>query len=143
MKCPNCHEPLKKVTKVDKKIDTCLNCGGMYLHKGELNALTPQHEGVFSHSDFEASSVDYSPTINEPRVVPCAYCENNEMKKINFLSTSDIVLDYCTDCGSFWLDGGELEKIHKFSNEIEEKAKGAHDPFMIQLVNFFKMILLR
>ena len=46
------------------------------------------------------------------------------MKKINFLEYSEIILDYCPKCGSFWIENDELKSMHDYIDKVE---KGSHD----------------
>ena len=45
------------------------------------------------------------------------------MIKVNFIEHSDIVLDFCEDCGAFWIDNGELDKMQEYVDKIENTGK--------------------
>ena len=49
------------------------------------------------------------------------------MKKVNFLDFSNIVLDYCENCGGFWLDKGELSKMEDYIHKVEEGSHRVRD----------------
>ncbi len=103
MACPRCKATLEKQERDGEQIDACKSCGGMWLHKDQLDKLLVEHE----HSD------DKYP------VIKCRECENTSMKKINFLDYSDIIIDYCPSCGAFWLDKGELGKMNNYIKLVE------------------------
>jgi len=49
MRCPRCNGTLKPSTVEEVEIDTCENCGGVWLDSGELERLTKQESsGWFS-----------------------------------------------------------------------------------------------
>ena len=50
MKCPRCNGSLKENQFEEVTIDTCENCGGVWLDSGELEQLTrkPESAGWFS-----------------------------------------------------------------------------------------------
>ena len=49
----------------------------------------------------------------EEQVRGCPRCNGVDLDKVFFIGYSDILLDRCPNCGGFWLDGGELQKINK------------------------------
>lgn len=55
---------------------------------------------------------------------------------------SDIILDYCENCGSLWIDSGEMQKIHTYWEKVDQSSIESHDPLMIQVINFFKAVTL-
>ncbi|MDH5719379.1 MAG: zf-TFIIB domain-containing protein [Spirochaetia bacterium] len=142
--CPVCknNQKLKIIEKDGKKIIACQKCEGMYLHKGELNQMIPHYEGFFPTEDIEFSSIDHDPHKDNHDYIPCGYCENTHMIKVNFLSMSNIILDYCEKCGSIWVDGDEMDKIKKYWNKIENGSIESHDPINIQIINFLRSVSL-
>jgi Zn-finger nucleic acid-binding protein len=118
MKCPRCRRELVSETVQGEKIDACMSCRGLWLHRHQLNRLLPESGG-----DVELCSVDSRYPVSGPNEIICRECENVKMKKVNFLEYSDIVMDYCPQCGSFWLDRKELGKMHGYLKKIEE---GSH-----------------
>jgi len=76
-----------------------------------------------SGGDVESASIN---THHHDDVYPrikCRECTDVLLKKINFLDYSDIVMDYCPSCGSFWLDKDELWKMHNYIRKVDE---GSH-----------------
>ncbi len=115
LKCPKCGiiELTPNVFE-DVKIDSCQKCNGVWLHKGELNKIAHPHEG-----DLEYCSVDH---IAEDRVSDCycPQCKDVKLKKVNFISYSDIVLEYCSKCEGIWMDRGELDAINSEIDKIHK-----------------------
>jgi len=77
-----------------------------------------------SGGDVESCSIDDAPHKDSHRAIKCLDCRDVDMKKINFLDYSDIVLDYCPSCGAFWIDHGEIGKMHEYIRRIDE---GTHE----------------
>ncbi len=119
MICPRCKDTLVKEKFENEVIDVCRSCGGMWLHKHQLDNLLSETEG-----DVEKCSIDSEPRGDFHNVIMCRECKNQPMKKISFLEYSDIIMDYCPKCGSFWLDKDELKEMHKY---IEQVDKGSHE----------------
>jgi Zn-finger nucleic acid-binding protein len=94
----------------------------MWLHKHQLNELISEN-----HSDVEKCSIDNREHRDKYQAIKCAVCHDHIMKKINFLDYSDIIMDYCPGCGSFWIDKDELNMMHEYLREIEESSQGVTD----------------
>ena len=62
-----------------------------------------------------------------------ASCPNDgaAMKKVNFNIHTDIILDFCPNCGGFWLDRGELERINSEVRELTRANAEVPDPPMM------------
>ena len=107
LKCPKCElGELIPQAHDGVTIDVCTKCSGIWLHKGELNKMAHPHEG-----DLEYCSTEH---IAEDRISDCncPQCKDVKLKKVNFVSYSDIVLEYCSKCEGIWLDRGELDAIN-------------------------------
>jgi Zn-finger nucleic acid-binding protein len=94
----------------------------MWLDRGALDKIafqTPESIEACSvgilHEEARAPLKQYKPF--PPHCLSCP----NRMTKMHFMGQSRILLDYCEQCGSIWVDGGELTKInqyiHWFDNE--------------------------
>ncbi len=119
MECPRCNQQLVGENIEDQEIEVCKSCGGMWLHKNQLNSLIAESIG-----DVEMSSIDHKKHDDTYPEIPCRNCQNVTMQKVNFLDYSDIIMDYCPSCGSFWLDRDELAGMHTYIQQVEE---GSHD----------------
>lgn len=126
--CPNCKVDMKEEVEPDVKIDKCPKCGGIFLNKNELNVLTIGMAG-----DIEYCSIDDGYHKDNYPLRICPKCGDQTMKKINLLHFTDIIFDYCSKCGGFFLDKGELrdvnaklQEIHgsKFSQEHRDYKNG-------------------
>lgn len=118
MKCQVCEGDLKDKEIEGVAIIKCDKCKGFWVHGGDLNKLIKHKRG-----DVEKSSIDHHFHQDSHSSLKCHYCEDSAMRKINFINYSDIIMDYCEDCGSFWIDGNELEKMQKYIDELEKNDK--------------------
>ena len=55
--------------------------------------------------------------------IGCPDCGNDKMQKVEFNIHTGIVLDYCSACEGFWLDGFELDRINHLELDSREQAQ--------------------
>jgi len=115
--CPKCQGRFLNERKIGATtVHECPCCSGIWLDKGELNEIAHPAEGDLEYCSRE--------NIEEDRISEflCPVCKGSKMVKVNFVSYSDIIMDYCEKCGGLWLDRGELDAI------IAEVEKLKHVP---------------
>ncbi len=122
MICPRCNVDMVLSEILDQKIESCLSCGGMWFHQNQLNEILAEIGG-----NVESCSIDNNPHADEYPVIKCRQCTDVDMKKVNFLDYSNIVLDYCENCGGFWLDKDELSKMEDYIHQVEEGSRRVSD----------------
>ncbi len=122
MICPRCRKGLVKENREGEDIQVCRECGGMWLHRHQLNNLLKESGG-----DVELCSYNTLPEDDRYRPIKCQECAGVLMLKINFLDYSDIVMDRCPSCGSYWLDKNELANMHKYIRQVEEGSHKVKD----------------
>jgi Zn-finger nucleic acid-binding protein len=118
MECQICKGTIIPVDTNNVQIMQCEKCGGFWIKKGELNRLIKHRAG-----DIEFSSIDHHMHQDTHGIMKCLYCDDSAMIKINFIEHSDIIIDYCEECGAFWIDKGEMEKMQKYIKKIEKSDK--------------------
>ncbi len=111
--CPNCKVEMKKNTEPDITIDKCPRCAGIFLDKNELNVLAT---GMAGNIEFCSIDEDYHKDNYPARA--CPKCSGQTMDKINLLHFTDIIFDYCSGCGGFFLDKGEMKDVNEKLQEI-------------------------
>ena len=134
MNCPRDGKTLADRIQGDVTVPACPDCGGMFLHRGELNKIAEPTAG-----DLEFSTLDLDTFQHEDRYgpIPCPDCGAEEMAKVEFVIHTNIILDTCPDCGGFWLDGPELERIHDEVHRLNEAAaEDSHEPAMLWFARF-------
>jgi len=118
MKCQVCKGTITPINTNNIEILRCESCMGFWVKSGDLNKLI-KHK----HGDIEFSSIDHHMHKDTHGIMKCIYCNDQAMIKSNFIEYSDIILDYCEECGAFWIDNGELEKMQQYINNIESNQK--------------------
>ena len=107
MKCLNCQSEMinyEAHTLAHKlSYEVCEKCGGLWFDQGELNKMAFRVTG-----DIEYCSRDEVASAHETK--DCPRC-NVPLHRVKFLGVDHIILDRCDNCGGFWLDGGQAEKI--------------------------------
>ena len=122
MVCPRCKETLVKENVENEDIDVCKSCSGMWVHKHQLDNMISESGG-----DVELCSIDDKKHEDKEPKIKCRECKDVEMKKINFLDYSDIIIDYCPSCGSFWVDKDELANMHEYMKQVKDGSKDVND----------------
>jgi len=115
MECQVCNGIITPVKNKDIEVLQCKNCKGFWVKKGALNKLIKHRAG-----DIEFSSIDHHMHYDTHGIIKCIFCDDQAMIKVNFIEYSDIILDYCESCGSFWIDQGEIKKMQDYINTIEK-----------------------
>jgi Zn-finger nucleic acid-binding protein len=118
MKCQVCSGLITPVKKENIEIQQCNQCNGFWIKKGDLNRLIDHQSG-----DIEFSSIDHHMHQDTHGILKCVYCEDQATIKSNFIQYSDIILDYCENCGAFWIDNGEVIKMQEYIKQIESENK--------------------
>jgi Zn-finger nucleic acid-binding protein len=134
MNCPNDCGVLTNREVGGAAVALCARCGGMFLAPGELNRVAGHTAG-----DLEYSTVDLDTFQHDDDHGPVACPANTShfMKKVEFNILSNIILDFCDECGGFWLDGRELLRIREEVNEYNEVEREGVEPWTVRLSRFF------
>jgi hypothetical protein len=105
----------------------------MFVKHGALNRIAESTAG-----DLEFSTLD-GDTFQHDDVHGATACPNDGtvMRKVDFNVDTSIILDYCSSCEGFWLDGDELGQI----NEEVKRLNAVHDekipdPLLVRLSRF-------
>lgn len=126
--CPHCKLLMKPQTIHGIEVEHCESCQGICLKKGELDKVSDATEGSVEYSTI----TDYHKNITDSKkVIDCPKCYAPEMRKVEFLSLTDVILDRCDSCGALWLDQSELEQINTLIKEVNESE--ATLPFWNQI----------
>jgi len=106
MQCPNCKDIELKptMTKQGVEIDTCRQCHGVWLDKGEIFFFTKKINLVAQMLDEAIKEGQPTQKLSPKTQKP--------MSEI-ILFNGKLHLDYCSDTGGLWFDGGEFEELNK------------------------------
>lgn len=129
MKCPRDGSALETRTYEAKiEIDACATCGGMWLDKGELEAIQETRERDY-RSTLENVSDTVKRSINEvaqleTSPIRCLKC-GVEMETREYGYCSQIIIDTCPEGCGLWLDAGEIQALEKFFERSQAEAAEA------------------
>lgn len=101
--CPACGSELVDDFVGVCSIDECRRCRGMWLDKGELEALTSRP----LPARFLKPHVPNAAPLRPEGTRPCPHCA--EIMQVNRIKGVNV--DVCPTCQGIWLDQGELNKL--------------------------------
>jgi Zn-finger nucleic acid-binding protein len=127
MRCPRCGGELRTITYEGSNIETCPDCEGEWLDRGELIQIVRTVEKSFPpemRDSLDALNENIF-TVDESlqNQLSCPKCPDTELNRFNYASSSGVALDKCPKCGGIWLDKDELEKVQILVEEWHGKAK--------------------
>jgi len=95
------------------EIDVCPTCHGIWLDHKELSKLD---DNFFV--DVEEITFDEVAPSESDAELNCPRCDGGPvLKKVTPTAYKGVVVDTCPSCKGFWLDRGELEKMHHASDQ--------------------------
>ena len=133
MNCPRCQKPLITQIVESTEVESCTRCGGMFLEPGALDKIAAPHEGDLEFSTLDDDSFSHDDVHGE---TACPRCSDVMMNKVEFNIYTEIILDYCTGCRGFWLDGRELERIDEEVRALADASDTETAPAMMWFANF-------
>jgi Zn-finger nucleic acid-binding protein len=117
MKCPQCNSPLKEGNyEADIQIDLCASCGGMWLNKGELEAIQETVEHDYSDILYKIGTVARAYELARQKALAgrtCPHCHRLLASK-EYGYCSQILIEMCPQCEGVWLDRGEMQALEQF-----------------------------
>jgi Zn-finger nucleic acid-binding protein len=102
MDCPGCESELRRRRlKNGVVIDSCPDCKGTWLDRGELSRFTRKKR----HAQESADELTWDSTYSDRNCCRCG-----EQMFSGEFAESDIEVDYCRSCEGLWFDARELKK---------------------------------
>jgi Zn-finger nucleic acid-binding protein len=133
MNCPRDHAKLERTYLRQAPVEKCPLCAGMFLKHGELNRVADSIPGDLEYTTVDDDTFQHD---DEHATTACPH-DGLAMLKADFNVDTTIILDYCTGCRGFWLDGGELQRINEEVKRLNEAGAEIPDPLLIRLSRFF------
>ena len=135
MNCPACNSELMEMLLGGVKVDVCNGgCGGIWFDAFELQRVDdPQEvatENLLRIQRNPAIKVDFS------RKRPCPRCSGVKLKRHFFSARKQVEVDQCPNCGGYWLDAGELEKIREEKQLASEERQARESYLSIEAIRF-------
>lgn len=111
MKCPACSTQTTKKNVDGVELDVCDGgCAGIWFDQHEIKKLDEKHEMPESFLKALDASKKIEPNHDRPR--NCPKCETIVMMRHFYSAKRQVEVDQCPNCAGFWLDCGELTKVH-------------------------------
>ena len=149
MNCPIDNTILeKKIYEGDVEIDMCNICAGIWLDKGELEAIQQLRENNYKQAHTERHLMSsqiknayHLGTKPEDRKLNCPKCSQTLIQK-EYGYASLILIDVCTNntCQGIWLDKGELQALEIYYEHLQnQNKKSTHEEgdFISTLLDLF------
>lgn len=113
--CPKDAAPMRRVTLGSVAIDRCPTCGGVWLDRGELDALKrtmlkDEHRATLDQLD--ALGTDEPEDRPQPLLCPR---DRSRMSVHRDPQQKHVEMDTCTKCGGMFFDAGELSDLTEFT----------------------------
>ena len=116
MKCPSCDGSLQTIVYEGVTVETCPSCRGEWLDATELGSIVKAREVKFDTDELraiaESTGITGVDLRDADRDLLCPKC-GGTTDAMNYGCDTGIIIDRCTGCKGFWLDGEELENIQK------------------------------
>ncbi|HLA83783.1 MAG TPA: zf-TFIIB domain-containing protein [Thermoguttaceae bacterium] len=124
MKCPACDHELHVMEAGGVVVDVCDGgCGGIWFDHFELRKFDEPRE-----SEGETLiEVGRNPNTVVDRSVRrlCPHCAGIVMMRHSYSPNDEVEIDECPNCGSIWLDAGELAGIRERFATDEQRSEAA------------------
>jgi len=133
VRCPSCGRATVARSVGDVTVHQCDPCGGLFLHKGELNKIAAPTAGDLEFSTIDLDSFEHA---DDHGPIACPECDDEIMKKVEFNIHTNIILDWCPRCGGFWLAKDELDRINEEVQRLNEADMEAGSPPMLWFARF-------
>jgi len=137
IKCPRDGEALARFTyESNVVVDKCPRCSGVYLDKGELEAIQEIKENAYEE-ELKAIPDDVAAAYAIARQkqqgpASCPKCAR-EMSAKEYAYASRILIDVCPQCAGIWLDAGELKALEVFFERVTKPTGEVRQGFFRKL----------
>lgn len=113
--CPKDGEPMHRITLGEVAIDRCPACAGVWLDRGELDALKrtmlkDEHRRTLDQLD--TLGVDEPAERPQPLLCPR---DRSRMSVHRDPAQPHVEIDACPRCGGLFFDAGELSDLTEFT----------------------------
>lgn len=142
--CPACGKPMQAITMCDTEVEACIDgCGGIWFDSAEIFRFDDSSKGNREPAMQKLLAFPRQKANETREKLRCIKC-GIKMRRREYREFSEIFVDECYDCGSLWLDGGELKAVRENPAVIrsnQERAEMA-DQFSKKIVEDKRLIEL-
>jgi Zn-finger nucleic acid-binding protein len=135
MKCPACTHELMEFVIGGVTVDACEGgCAGIWFDAYELHRVDDQHEIA---GDTVLNLQRDPKVVVDPQLKrECPRCANIKLKRQPFGPNLRVEVDHCPNCGGYWLDAGELEKIRAHKTVASHTAAATQPCLSMEAIRF-------
>ncbi len=126
--CPECGAPLVAFELYGIEIDYCMECGGVWLDRGEL-ALIIQQAGANPGGLTEALYAEKASGQGKGR---CPRC-NIKLERVVIEGEHPLELDRCPRGHGLYFDEGELQRTAECLTGVDDREKKAVADFLADM----------
>jgi Zn-finger nucleic acid-binding protein len=110
MQCPACGNELLPEMINNTTFHICDGgCGGVWFERQELENWNENSTYNETHLTVKKETC---PSLNQSKRYICPTCESIIMQRRYLDTIEDVLVDECSSCGGFWLNGDDLEEMH-------------------------------
>lgn len=109
--CPVCKVAMSRIAIVDRELDNCSVCGGVWLDSSELETALSNAQTLRG----SAASVIY------PDLCECPRC-SKPLASSNYGYDSNVSVQKCVTCNGTWLHHTQLSEIAKFRSSVHQPS---------------------
>ncbi len=126
MDSPITGQPMQEIEYEGVRIYRCEQSGGEFLSADALAHVARTRTENFC-PDLEKELDSHAPTFGVPeearaRQLTCPI-DGTPMDVINYAGDTNVIVDRCPDCGSIWLDRGELERLQIILEKYDAESR--------------------
>ena len=125
MNCPRCGELLCNIKYEGIEVETCPQCKGEWLDAEELKHIVKTVDKTFLQEELISLEAINRSIISEDdspeNELKCPKCDDVQLVRLVYATTTGICLDKCMQCRGIWLDDAELEKVQILCEEWKKK----------------------
>ena len=107
IRCPKCKTEMEALAHEDLVVDQCPSCHGVWLDKGELDAVM-RHK-LANVLDARISAFE----MHDHDEVP-ARCRRCDKEMVALVGPGEVRMDWCVECEGLFFDHGELSAIDRY-----------------------------
>lgn len=135
MKCPACTQELTAFVIGGVTVDACEGgCAGIWFDAFELPRVDDQHE-IAGEAVLNLQR-DPKLVVDQSRKRDCPRCAGIKLKRQFFSPKLRLEVDHCPNCGGYWLDAGELEKIRAEKSLSAKTTAARHPGLSMEAIRF-------
>ncbi len=121
-RCPKCKIPLCRIEIQRVAVHTCPDCKGELVEDQRLKALERRADPSWTEAQKDAFC-ELADRSNDLGETICPRC-GRQMDKFLFRHYANLQVDQCRECGNYWFDAGELEKMQiLYQEETGNRSK--------------------